>query len=193
MDREIEAAAVATRCTAHLSDVLAEIVASTRKFGAQHHLPMNGHLLHDTEVGWVEVGGGLEAVARRRLAESPCWMSIFAEEAGELLQATTPEEIRNEAIQVIAVALKMLDALDMGVTTCTAQGEAGDAVRYTQGLTPTNRLRLAMAFQILDPPGGLVNLGIAQALMNQDDNRQPWRDEFIGWEATYMGEIDDGK
>lgn len=192
MDRETEAAAVAVRCTAYLSDALAEVATSTRKFGAQHHLPLNGHLLHDTEAGWVEIGGSLEAAARRRLAEGPCWMGIFAEEAGELLQATTPEQVREEAIQVISVALKVLDALDAGVTTCTAMGEAGQAVRYVQSLTPEQRLRFTEAFQILDPPGGIVDLGIAQALMAQDDNRQPWRQEFMGWAGTYMGEDSDG-
>ena len=83
-------------------DVATELERAIALHGAQDDVPWMRHA-----DGWLLVGNALELVSRHQQRYGVDWASILLEEVGELLQASTPEERRVEALQVAAMAMQI--------------------------------------------------------------------------------------
>lgn len=83
------------------------------RFGKQHH-PNGGFLEGPTGGTWQVVGAHLENIARTQLEKhhNTSWAAILSEEVGEALVAATPEQIREELLDVAAVCLAWCEDLD---------------------------------------------------------------------------------
>ena len=89
---------------ATLSEVRRERERQNEKWGEQNH--------PDGTSRWAGMGALLEADARKLLEEDPSYAAIFMEEVGEALQATSVEDLRAELVQVAAVAVAWIEAID---------------------------------------------------------------------------------
>lgn len=95
-------------------DVLDERHRQDLKWGEQNH---------DDAIGHVGPSGGedLEYIARHSMTEhGPTWAAILLEEVGEALQETgdrgSLQGLRAELVQVAAVAVAWIEALDRRAT-----------------------------------------------------------------------------
>lgn len=89
-----------------LGDVADERYRQDKKWGVQSHPDGTG-------VGMLaELGAELEAAARHALSESPTYAAILAEEVGEALQEGDPAKLREELVQVAAVAVAWVQLID---------------------------------------------------------------------------------
>lgn len=89
-----------------LCDVRDERSRQDQKWGRQDHPDGTG-------VGMLaELGAELEAAARHALSESPTYAAILAEEVGEALQESNPTRLREELVQVAAVAVAWVQLID---------------------------------------------------------------------------------
>lgn len=104
-----------------LDDVAAERVAQDAKWGQQNHPD-------GTDTNWVDQirpafgWNGSEAMHAAKLARSDCqraarrgevtWLKILREEAAEAFAETDPAKLRAELIQVAAVAVAWVEAID---------------------------------------------------------------------------------
>jgi len=87
-----------------IAAIISERAAQDEQWGPQHH--PDGL----EELG--PLGPPMEASARRSLYYRTNWAGILLEEVGEALQAKTPEELRNELVQVAAVVVNWLEDLE---------------------------------------------------------------------------------
>ena len=85
-----------------LNEMSMEIGRAIMLHGPQDDVPWMRHA-----DGWLLVGNALELVSRQQQRYGVDWASILLEEVGELLQASTPEGRRAEAIQVAAMAMQI--------------------------------------------------------------------------------------
>lgn len=87
-----------------LDDVLEERMLQNRKWGEQNHPDRRGL--------WYTRAAELEQAARESLEAGPSWAAILAEEVGEALQEDDPAKLRAELLQVAAVAVAWVEAID---------------------------------------------------------------------------------
>lgn len=89
-----------------LYTVYLETLRQDAKWGVQDHP-------YDTPDGyWASRGAHFEASARRSLKEDgPSWAAILMEEVGEAFQAESPEALEAELVQVAAVAIQWVAAI----------------------------------------------------------------------------------
>lgn len=92
-----------------LEEVLLERERQDAKWGEQNHPDMPED---DDDDMWREPLYDMESAARRSVSCGPSWAAILAEEVGETFHAVTPELLRAELIQVAAVAVAWVEALD---------------------------------------------------------------------------------
>lgn len=93
-----------------LSDVADERRRQDRKWGEQNHAdhPHTG----PSADAWAALVALAEAEARASLHRGPTWAAILLEEVGEALQEDDPARLRAELVQVAAVAVAWIQALD---------------------------------------------------------------------------------
>lgn len=122
-----------------VGEVVAEAERSIAKHGEQRHLPMGTGAVtrplsaRDVERGSMHEPGMWPGMSARHLAriatldtkshsaneggDDTCtWWHILREEVFEAAAENRPEALRAELVQVAAVAVKMIDALDSGTT-----------------------------------------------------------------------------
>jgi hypothetical protein len=80
------------------------------KWGTQREHPDG--LFYDAFRTPVYPGVMLEHFARGNLDKETTWAAIFMEEVGEALQADNDADLRAELVQVAAVAMAWIDAID---------------------------------------------------------------------------------
>lgn len=96
-----------------LSAVLAERMRQDEKWGEQHHPN------HPAWTGvWSSLIERLERGAREELEIAPSWGPILLEEVGEALRAGDDAALRQELVQVAAVAVAWIEALDRREPRC---------------------------------------------------------------------------
>ena len=112
--------------TARTPDVLAEVAAERdrqdARWGEQNH--------QDLPVGppwntWSLLGAAIEALSRDQLHRGATWAPILMEEVGEAFQARSRDQLRAELVQVAAVAVSWVEAIDRRPTLA-------DPVRFVQ-------------------------------------------------------------
>lgn len=92
-----------------LDDLIAETVRADEKFGRQYDLP------DGTGMGLADL---TEANYRRRVTQMLAnagtvdWRAILHEEVAEAFAESEPDRLRAELLQVAAVALRWVDAID---------------------------------------------------------------------------------
>ena len=130
-----------------LADVAAERTRQDETWGSRRHLP-DTHgprarfpLQSDQAEallagGWEGLGLYVEACARADLARGPAWAPILAEEVGEALVASTDAERREELVQVAAVAVAWIDAIDRRTL---AEGPIPGDMPFPLGLSMVTR------------------------------------------------------
>ena len=87
-----------------IEDVVAERYRQDERWGQQDWPDMSPH---DDLAGEL-----LEADARRDLGQAPTFSAILREEVGEALQEIDPVGLREELVQVAAVAVQWIEAID---------------------------------------------------------------------------------
>jgi hypothetical protein len=96
-----------------ISSVIEERFRQDEKWGPpEGRLPHGGSLglgKHDREA---VLRRDLEKLARRATEEEPTWENVLEEEVREACAALTAEELRAELVQVAAVAVAWVEALD---------------------------------------------------------------------------------
>lgn len=109
-------------------EVMAEIERSIQKHGEQRHLPLGtGHdsrplafiydVLHRNDVRASYIAASARTFTKARSQNEGgdgtiTWKDILLEEVFEALSEDDPAAIRAEFVQVAAVALKIIDAID---------------------------------------------------------------------------------
>lgn len=97
-----------------LEEIQAEVDASTEKHGDQSHLPLGTGPKTTLFAGWTAEQTARAAKHRTDTAAEVgrvTWLEILTEEWAEAGEATGAE-LRAELVQVAAVAVKMIDAID---------------------------------------------------------------------------------
>lgn len=108
------------------SEIAAEVTRSTEKHGDQSHVPLGTGdqvpLLHGTKLAkpfeHVPVTMGTLAYTARQVTDNSfaigggTWADILLEEVAEALAEDDPVRVRAELVQVAAVAVKFIDAID---------------------------------------------------------------------------------
>lgn len=102
--------AVAPPQTDVLAEVRAERAAQDHKWGEQNH-PDHPHTGPSADA-WAALVTLLESEARASLHRGPTWAAILLEEVGEALQEDDPARLRAELVQVAAVAVAWVEAID---------------------------------------------------------------------------------
>lgn len=92
------------------AEVIAEVDRSIRLHGDQRHLPIGGGRYQD-QAAATRSRMITDTNARLGLVS---WQDILREEFHEAFAETEPLKVRAEMIQVAAVALKIIDAIDYG-------------------------------------------------------------------------------
>jgi hypothetical protein len=103
-----------------LDEVLSERQAQNRKWGEQNHPDGTG-----PGVKWMSANGSdaadltvqLRGRCQRRFAAGDgTWLDILLEELAEALAEDEPEKLRTELVQVAAVAVAWVEAIDRRLT-----------------------------------------------------------------------------
>ncbi len=89
-----------------LDDVLEERLRQDRKWGEQNHPDRPDH------ASGPEMAGEVEHVGRWALEEGPSWAAILLEEVGEAVAEEDTAKLRAELVQVAAVAVAWIEAID---------------------------------------------------------------------------------
>ncbi|KQO98361.1 hypothetical protein [Leifsonia sp. Leaf264] len=90
------------------SEAVAEAHRSVTLHGYRPDLPVGG----DGELQWVIANDAKERTDRHTEEGTLTWEHILREEIEEAFAETDPQKIRAEMVQVAAVALKIIDAID---------------------------------------------------------------------------------
>lgn len=125
--------------TAVLREVDDERTRQDEKWGEQNHPDGTGNhvaLLHGLELskrpGQVAVTMGTLAYTARQVTDSAAragvltWADILLEEVGEAFAEANPRALRAELIQVAAVAVQWVQAIDRRASTATPGDEDAD-------------------------------------------------------------------
>ena len=99
-------------CNAVLNEVLKERRAQHAKWGEQNHIDGTGRRWNEEGCGWKATAAGIEGAAREILAAHPTYAAILGEEVGEAFAETDPARLREELVQVAAVAVAWIEAID---------------------------------------------------------------------------------
>jgi len=91
--------------------VCRELDRSLKKHGDQMGQPIL--LTGEPTTTWRQFGQQIEKAARYQLSSLPSWYAILMEEVGELLQADDLESARAEAVQVAAMAIRLIQRIDL--------------------------------------------------------------------------------
>lgn len=123
------------------SEIAAEVTRSTEKHGDQSHVPLGTGdqvpLLHGTKLAkpfeHVPVTMGTLAYTARQVTDNSfaigggTWADILLEEVAEALAEDDPVRVRAELVQVAAVAVKFIDAIDrQGAPVTPGEGKGNE-------------------------------------------------------------------
>ena len=108
-----------------LDEVAAERRQQDRKWGRQDHpsfdaIVADGSWLRAGAGSWTvwgTIGEDLESTARLELKDGATWAAILAEEVGEAFQERDEAKLRTELVQVAAVAVAWIEAIDRRALT----------------------------------------------------------------------------
>lgn len=90
-----------------LAGVAVERARQDARWGEENHPD------HPVTDEWAELVAMLESTARESMKAGPVtWAAILAEEVGEALQEDDPAKLRAELVQVAAVAVAWVEAID---------------------------------------------------------------------------------
>jgi hypothetical protein len=101
-----------------LEEVAAERAAQDAKWGEQNHRDGTGWGTWPENPTWDDLclgsqeGAELESMARQILEGHPSWVAILMEEVGEALEQSDPVKLRAELVQIAAVAVAWVEAID---------------------------------------------------------------------------------
>ncbi len=101
-----------------LSEVRRERAAQHAKWGEQNHRDGTGWGTWPENPTWDDLclgsqeGAELESMARQILEGHPSWAAILMEEVGEALKTSSVEDLRAELVQIAAVAVAWVEAID---------------------------------------------------------------------------------
>jgi len=123
-----------------LAEVACERVAQDAKWGEQNHPDgldveehFDGRAQDGANLGWLIESWGrrmLDAKSDRGAEGSASyWVGILMEEVGEAMQAQSASALRAELIQVAAVAVSWVEAIDRRAAVDRAVAIIGDGLR----------------------------------------------------------------
>ena len=95
------------------AEALDELERARKKHGVQHERPLFTST-GDHAQAMADIGPRIEGLARAAMAGGACWDAILLEEVGEALQERNAAKLRNELLQVAAMAVAMIDRIDVG-------------------------------------------------------------------------------
>lgn len=99
-----------------VQEIIAERDRQDAKFGdIESRLTMPSTVLDRRSFETEIIGLKIEQYARASLGRAPSWTAILAEEVGEAFQELDrPERLRAELVQVAAVVVAWIEAIDLG-------------------------------------------------------------------------------